>query len=215
MPLQLDLRLPRRAPRFSRHCWAGSLQSLRIVPRRALPAVTLFSSRRDDRHPFRVDRLDHRVQRGREGSHRRGEGRGSAWISCRETRVRFSTGSRRTGVPRPIQLRGHKASSKNRELASQARGHRHRRLSSAVGLAPCVPGRRRDLRRLPPDQRSRSLGSRASRSASPNRLKPKTVSAIARPGKIAIHGAVEAYSSAPPCNIRPHAAVGSCTPSPR
>jgi hypothetical protein len=74
---------------------------------------------------------------------------------------------------------------------------------------------RRDLRRLPADQRSRSLGSRASRSASPNRLKPKTVSAIARPGKTAIHGAVEAYSSAPPCNIRPHAAVGSCTPSPR
>src|SRR5260370_902068 len=74
---------------------------------------------------------------------------------------------------------------------------------------------RRHLGRLPPDQRSRSLGSRASRSASPNRLKPKTVSAIARPGKTAIHGAVEAYSSAPPCNIRPHAAVGSCTPSPR
>src|SRR5262249_59401989 len=59
---------------------------------------------------------------------------------------------------------------------------------------------------------SRILGSRASRRASPNRLKPKTVSAIARPGKMAIHGAVEAYSSAPPCNIRPHAAVGSWTP---
>src|ERR1700738_1935381 len=74
---------------------------------------------------------------------------------------------------------------------------------------------RRDLRRLPPDQRSRSLGSRASRSGSPNRRKPKTVSAIARPGKTAIHGAVEAYSSAPPCSIRPQAGTGSCTPRPR
>ena len=63
--------------------------------------------------------------------------------------------------------------------------------------------------------RSRSLGSRASRKASPKRLKPKTVRAIARPGKIAIHGAVEAYSSAPPCSIRPQAGTGSCTPSPR
>ena len=63
--------------------------------------------------------------------------------------------------------------------------------------------------------RSRSFGSSTSRSASPNRLTPNTVSAIASPGKIAIHGAVEAYSSAPPCSIRPQAGVGSCTPRPR
>src|SRR5208282_6192091 len=64
-------------------------------------------------------------------------------------------------------------------------------------------------------QRSRNLGSRASRRASPKRLKPNTVNAIARPGKIAIQGAVEAYSSAPPCSISPHAGVGSWTPRPR
>ena len=64
-------------------------------------------------------------------------------------------------------------------------------------------------------QRSRSFGSSASRSASPNRLMPNTVSMIATPGKIAIHGAVEAYSSAPPCSIRPQAGTGSCTPRPR
>ena len=63
--------------------------------------------------------------------------------------------------------------------------------------------------------RSRSLGSIASRSASPNKLMPSTVSMIASPGKTAIHGAVVAYSSAPPCSIRPHAGTGSCTPSPR
>jgi hypothetical protein len=64
-------------------------------------------------------------------------------------------------------------------------------------------------------QRSRSLGSRTSHSASPNRLMPNTVSMIARPGKTAIQGAVEAYSSAPPCSISPQAGTGSCTPSPR
>src|SRR5262249_58827592 len=69
--------------------------------------------------------------------------------------------------------------------------------------------------RKTPVQRSRKRGSRTSRSASPNRLKPKTASAIAAPGKTAIHGAVEAYSSAPPCRIKPQAAVGSCTPRPR
>ena len=80
---------------------------------------------------------------------------------------------------------------------------------SACGL------RRRDGRAFARAQRSRSFGSSTSRSASPNRLTPNTVSAIARPGKIAIHGAVEAYSSAPPCSISPQAGVGSCTPRPR
>ena len=80
-------------------------------------------------------------------------------------------------------------------------------LDEWTGWPPPTAGRR--------NQRSRILGSSASRSASPKRLKPNTVTAIARPGKIAIHGAVEAYSSAPPCSIRPQAGTGSCTPSPR
>jgi hypothetical protein len=41
-------------------------------------------------------------------------------------------------------------------------------------------------------QRSLSFGSIASRRASPNRLAPSTVNTIARPGKIAIQGAVVA-----------------------
>ena len=63
--------------------------------------------------------------------------------------------------------------------------------------------------------RERSLGSSTSRTASPNRLKPNTARLMATPGKIAIHGALSAYSSAPPCSIRPQAGVGSCTPRPR
>jgi hypothetical protein len=51
--------------------------------------------------------------------------------------------------------------------------------------------------------RSRCLGSNASGDAFPNRLKPNTVSLMTSPGKTAIHGAVEAYSSAPPYSIRP------------
>lgn len=44
----------------------------------------------------------------------------------------------------------------------------------------------------------RSLGSNSSRTASPNRLKPNTARLMAMPGKIAIQGALSAYSSAPP-----------------
>ncbi len=72
----------------------------------------------------------------------------------------------------------------------------------------------RDLRAAAPHL-SLSFGSSTSRSASPNRLTPNTVSAIASPGNTAIQGAVEAYSSAPPCSISPQAGVGSCTPRPR
>src|SRR3990167_7868009 len=61
----------------------------------------------------------------------------------------------------------------------------------------------------------RSRGSRASRSESPNRLKANTARLIASPGKIAIQGAASANSTAAPRSISPHAAVGSCTPSPR
>ncbi|MNC97424.1 hypothetical protein D3C83_150740 [compost metagenome] len=46
-------------------------------------------------------------------------------------------------------------------------------------------------------------------------MKPKTAMLMARPGKMAIHGAVSANSTAAPRSIRPHAAVGSCTPRPR
>ena len=72
--------------------------------------------------------------------------------------------------------------------------------------------RRKDGRRV---YCERSLGSSTSRSASPNRLKPNTAIVIARPGNTAIQGALSAYSSAPPCSIRPHAGVGSWTPRPR
>src|SRR4030095_5211830 len=58
-------------------------------------------------------------------------------------------------------------------------------------------------------------GSSASRSESPNRLKANTERLMASPGKIAIHGAVSANSTAAPRSISPQAAVGSCTPSPR
>lgn len=83
--------------------------------------------------------------------------------------------------------------------------------------APIQPLRHHHERNKPKASvyRSRSFGSSTSRSASPKRLMPNTVSMIARPGKIAIHGAVDAYSSAPPCSIKPQAATGSCTPRPR
>ena len=61
----------------------------------------------------------------------------------------------------------------------------------------------------------RNRGSRVSRTASPKRLKAKTDTVIARPGKMAIQGALSAYSSAPPWSISPQAGVGSWTPSPR
>ena len=41
-------------------------------------------------------------------------------------------------------------------------------------------------------QRERSFGSKASRSASPNRLNPKTARLMATPGQTAIHGALRA-----------------------
>src|SRR5262245_52623610 len=62
---------------------------------------------------------------------------------------------------------------------------------------------------------ARSRGSSASRNESPNRLKANTARLIASPGKIAIHGADSANCTAAPRSIRPHAGVGSETPSPR
>src|SRR5450759_2291991 len=60
----------------------------------------------------------------------------------------------------------------------------------------------------------RSLGSRASRSESPRRLKLKTVTEMAAPGKIASHGSF-ARKVAPVLIICPQSAVGTCAPSPR
>src|SRR5262245_17344298 len=57
--------------------------------------------------------------------------------------------------------------------------------------------------------RLRRRGSRASRRESPKRLKAKTARLMARPGKMAIQGAVSANSTAAPRSINPHAAVGS------
>src|SRR5947207_73328 len=61
----------------------------------------------------------------------------------------------------------------------------------------------------------RRRGSSASRSESPKRLNANTARLIAKPGKIAIHGAVSANCTAAPRSIRPQAAVGSDTPRPR
>src|SRR5436305_192 len=50
----------------------------------------------------------------------------------------------------------------------------------------------------------RCLGSRMSRSASPNRLVPNTARLMATPGKITSHGAVRTYSAADSDSMRPH-----------
>src|SRR5262249_11098941 len=62
---------------------------------------------------------------------------------------------------------------------------------------------------LPGAYRLRKRGSRASRRESPKRLKAKTARLMARPGKMAIQGAVSANSTAAPRSINPQAAVGS------
>ena len=49
----------------------------------------------------------------------------------------------------------------------------------------------------------RCLGSRMSRSASPNRLVPNTARLIATPGKMTSHGAVRTYSAADSDSMRP------------
>src|SRR5713101_8871085 len=62
--------------------------------------------------------------------------------------------------------------------------------------------------------RPRSRGSSRSRRPSPMRLKPTTVTRIARPGKVAIHGAVS-MNERPVASIDPHSGVGGLAPSPR
>src|ERR1700694_1113072 len=61
----------------------------------------------------------------------------------------------------------------------------------------------------------RCLGSRMSRSASPNRLVPNTARLMAKPGKITSQGAVRTYSAADPDSMRPRDGYGSGMPRPR
>src|SRR5690606_36178413 len=61
----------------------------------------------------------------------------------------------------------------------------------------------------------RILGSSMSRSASPSRLKVKTVTIRASPGNVAIHHSPEAMKRAPSATRMPHSGVGGRTPRPR
>src|SRR5712692_12065345 len=61
----------------------------------------------------------------------------------------------------------------------------------------------------------RRRGSSASRSESPNRLKPKTARLMAIPGAMASHGARSRNCIPAPRSIKPHEGVGSNTPRPR
>src|SRR5690606_35749730 len=58
------------------------------------------------------------------------------------------------------------------------------------------------------------LTSRKSRRPSPKRLNPRTVTMIASPEKIDIHGAESMYCL-PSVIIEPHVGVGGATPNPR
>ena len=60
----------------------------------------------------------------------------------------------------------------------------------------------------------RDFGSRMSRSPSPNRLKARTESKIARPGKMDMKGAVMMYCCAS-FSMAPHSGIGGYAPSPR
>src|SRR5215213_6831305 len=68
---------------------------------------------------------------------------------------------------------------------------------------------------LGPGHQPRCLGSRISRSASPNRLVPNTARLMATPGKITSHGAVRTYSAADSDSMRPQDGYGSGMPRPR
>ena len=74
----------------------------------------------------------------------------------------------------------------------------------------------RDTLRLPPECGGApgTLGSSASRNPSPSKLKAKTVSIIARPGKISKWGALKTLFRSVP-SIVPHSGFGGCWPSPR
>src|SRR5262249_51639994 len=63
-------------------------------------------------------------------------------------------------------------------------------------------------------ERPRKVGSDASRSPSPNRLKPSTVTKMASPGNVAIHQA-EARNCRPSTTMLPQLGKGGWAPSPR
>jgi hypothetical protein len=51
--------------KFSRHHRTTTLQRFRLIPRRTQPYVATFVGREDDRHGFRMDRLNDRIRRRR------------------------------------------------------------------------------------------------------------------------------------------------------
>src|SRR5579883_1121750 len=78
-------------------------------------------------------------------------------------------------------------------------------------------GREVDGQRLDFDERHRyrfSLGSKASRSPSPKRLKASTVTRIMRPGKVTAHQA-RSINSRESASMVPHSGCGGCAPRPR
>src|SRR5438094_1193343 len=81
-----------------------------------------------------------------------------------------------------------------------------------VGVMELVPRHRVETVE---HQAVRRRGSSASRSESPNRLKPNTARLIATPGAIASHGACSRNCMPAPRSMSPHAGVGSFTPRPR
>src|SRR5439155_16222653 len=75
------------------------------------------------------------------------------------------------------------------------------------------PGHLQDRQRL--SHLPRSRGSRMSRSASPNMLKPNTAAEIARPGQMESHGDWSMNARPVPLSIEPHVGNGGGTPYPR
>src|SRR5207302_11234626 len=76
------------------------------------------------------------------------------------------------------------------------------------------PGPRDPRRPSPSYPRPRRRGSSRSRSPSPMRLNPTTVTRMARPGNVAIQGAVN-MNDRPVASIDPHSGVGGEAPRPR
>src|SRR4029453_16180444 len=89
--------------------------------------------------------------------------------------------------------------------------HHHRAAANGLGAGTV------DQARADEDGRALhtlSRGSSVSRSPSPSRLMPSTVTRMARPGKVASHHAVDRYTR-PSASMPPHVGVGGWTPSPR
>jgi Protein of unknown function (DUF2852) len=158
-----------------------------------------------DRWQRRIERMQRRLERMQAAAERWGEA---------ATGPRAGIAHLTNTAPRPCAV-SKKSSASSRNFSTGCATPRTKRNSTNSWRTAAAAQAMRDRSRKPPDQRSRSFGSSTSRKASPKILTPNTVSMIARPGKIAIHGAVVAYSSAPPCSISPQAGTGSCTPRPR